>query len=100
MVQGLNAAGLQVVMDVVYNHTAAPRARRAKSVLDKVVPGYYHRLDAKGAVENSTCCANTATEHAMMEKLMIDSVAHLGPRLQGQRLPLRPDGPPLAARTC
>ncbi|MGH3331937.1 MAG: pullulanase-type alpha-1,6-glucosidase, partial [Nocardioidaceae bacterium] len=73
MVQGLNEAGLQVVMDVVYNHTAAS-GQAPKSVLDKVVPGYYHRLSANGAVETSTCCANTATEHAMMEKLMIDSV--------------------------
>ena len=73
MVQGLNDAGLQVVMDVVYNHTAAS-GQAPLSVLDKVVPGYYHRLDATGAVETSTCCANTATEHAMMEKLMIDSV--------------------------
>ena len=30
--------------------------------------------NAKGEVETSTCCQNTATEHAMMEKLMIDSV--------------------------
>ncbi len=73
MVQGLNGAGLQVVMDVVYNHTAAS-GQDPKSVLDRIVPGYYHRLDAKGAVETSTCCANTATEHRMMEKLMIDSV--------------------------
>jgi pullulanase-type alpha-1,6-glucosidase len=73
MVQGLNGAGLQVVMDVVYNHTAAS-GQDPKSVLDRVVPGYYHRLNATGAVESSTCCANTATEHRMMEKLMIDSV--------------------------
>ena len=73
MVQGLHSAGMQVVMDVVYNHTAAS-GQDAKSVLDRVVPGYYHRLDAKGAVETSTCCSNTATEHRMMEKLMIDSV--------------------------
>ncbi len=73
MVQGLNGAGMQVVMDVVYNHTAAS-GQVAKSVLDRIVPGYYHRLDATGAVETSTCCSNTATEHRMMEKLMIDSV--------------------------
>lgn len=73
MVQSLNALGLRVVMDVVYNHThAAGRARG--SVLDQLVPGYYQRLDAEGAVETSTCCANTATEHRMMERLMIDSV--------------------------
>jgi pullulanase/glycogen debranching enzyme len=34
-----------------------------KSVLDRIVPGYYHRLDATGKVETSTCCDNTATEH-------------------------------------
>ena len=38
------------------------------------MPGYYHRLSATGAVENSTCCANTATEHRMMGKLMVDSI--------------------------
>lgn len=73
MVQALNQAGLRVVMDVVYNHTNAS-GQSAKSVLDKVVPGYYHRLNADGLVERSTCCENTATEHHMMEKLMIDSV--------------------------
>lgn len=73
MVQALNAIGLRVVMDVVYNHTNAS-GQNEKSVLDKVVPGYYHRLNADGFVETSTCCQNTATEHAMMEKLMIDSV--------------------------
>ena len=72
MVKALNESGLRVVMDVVYNHTNAS-GQAAKSVLDRVVPGYYHRLNAEGAVETSTCCC-TATEHAMMEKLMVDSV--------------------------
>ncbi len=73
MVTGLNRAGLRVVMDVVYNHTAAS-GQAATSVLDKVVPGYYQRLSATGALETSTCCANTASEHVMMEKLLVDSV--------------------------
>ena len=74
MVQGLNGAGLRVVIDVVYNHTPAA-GQDPKSILDRVVPGYYQRLNpTTGQVETSTCCANTATEHAMMEKLMIDSV--------------------------
>ena len=73
MVQGLNGDGLRVVMDVVYNHTPAA-GQDPKSVLDRVVPGYYQRLNATGQVETSTCCSNTATEHAMMGKLMIDSV--------------------------
>ncbi len=73
MVQAVNETGLRVVLDVVYNHTNAS-GQADKSVLDRIVPGYYHRLDADGVVATSTCCANTATEHAMMEKLMVDSV--------------------------
>jgi len=74
MVQALHAAGLRVGMDVVYNHTPAS-GQAAHSVLDRIVPGYYQRLDASGKVETSTCCANTATEHRMMAKLMIDTAA-------------------------
>ena len=73
MVQSLNESGLRVVMDVVYNHTNAS-GQTDNSVLDRVVPGYYHRLNGDGNVEKSTCCENTATEHDMMRKLMIDSV--------------------------
>jgi pullulanase-type alpha-1,6-glucosidase len=73
MVQALNQDGLRVVMDVVYNHTNSS-GQNPQSVLDKVVPGYYHRLDNEGKVERSTCCENTASEHAMMRKLMVDSV--------------------------
>ena len=73
MVGGLNRAGLRTVMDVVYNHTAAS-GQDPESVLDRIVPGYYQRLDADGAVADSTCCANTAPEHAMMGKLTVDSV--------------------------
>ncbi|MBC7685199.1 MAG: DUF3372 domain-containing protein [Bdellovibrionales bacterium] len=72
MVMNLHRAGLRVGMDVVYNHTFAS-GQNEKSVLDRIVPGYYHRLNASGAVEQSTCCDNTATENMMMAKLMIDS---------------------------
>jgi pullulanase/glycogen debranching enzyme len=73
MVMALHRAGLRVGMDVVYNHTFAA-GQHPNAVLDRVVPGYYHRLDAQGQVERSTCCDNTATEHRMMGKLMEDSV--------------------------
>ena len=73
MVRSLHRAGLQVVMDVVYNHTTAD-GLAPLSTLDKIVPGYYHRLDADGKVTTSTCCSNTATEHLMMGKMMVDSV--------------------------
>ena len=73
MVGALHSMGLQVVLDQVFNHTAAS-GQDPRSVLDRVVPGYYHRLNAVGTVETSTCCQNVATEHAMAEKLMVDSV--------------------------
>lgn len=73
MAMALHEAGLRVGMDVVYNHTSAS-GQNDKSVLDRLVPGYYHRLNAAGEVERSTCCDNTATENLMMGKLMIDSV--------------------------
>ena len=73
MVQGLHRAGLRVGMDVVYNHTSTS-GQKPQSVLDRVVPGYYQRLDADGRIEHSTCCDNTATENLMMGKLLVDSV--------------------------
>ncbi|PZU43650.1 MAG: DUF3372 domain-containing protein, partial [Arsenicicoccus sp.] len=72
MVGELHGMGLQVVLDQVYNHTAA-HGQSERSVLDRIVPGYYQRLDLAGGVENSTCCSNIATEHAMAQKLMVDS---------------------------
>ncbi|MES2297974.1 MAG: alpha-1,6-glucosidase domain-containing protein [Pseudomonadota bacterium] len=68
----LHRMGLRVGMDVVYNHTFRAGQDR-HSILDRIVPGYYHRLNADGAIEQSTCCFNTATENRMMAKLMIDS---------------------------
>jgi pullulanase len=73
MVEGLHRAGLRVVQDVVFNHTNAS-GEGPNSNLDMVVPGYYHRLDANGSLENGSCCPDTAPEHRMMEKLVIDTL--------------------------
>jgi pullulanase-type alpha-1,6-glucosidase len=73
MVKALNQRGLRTVMDVVYNHTNSS-GQNEKSVLDRIVPGYYHRYNSDGLIERSTCCENTASENNMMEKLMVDSV--------------------------
>jgi len=74
MVQSLHGMGFRVIMDVVYNHTHQA-GLEANAVLDKIVPNYYHRLDpVTGAIEQSTCCDNTATERVMMAKLMTDSL--------------------------
>jgi pullulanase len=74
MVKSLHEQGLRVVMDVVYNHTSGSQ-QGPLSVLDKIVPTYYYRLNQNGGISNDSCCADTAAENAMMAKLMIDSVA-------------------------
>ncbi|WP_445772165.1 pullulanase-type alpha-1,6-glucosidase [Rheinheimera sp.] len=77
MNKALNDLGLRTVLDVVYNHTSAS-GLNTTSVFDKIVPGYYHRYDpVSGAMERSTCCENTATEHRMFEKFMQDSMVIL-----------------------
>jgi len=73
MVLGLHNIGMRVVQDVVFNHTNSS-GQSTNSVLDKIVPDYYYRLDANGSVENGSCCADTASEHRMFEKLMIDNL--------------------------
>ena len=74
MVMSIHNLGFRVVMDVVYNHTHQA-GLSATSVLDKIVPQYYHRLDPlTGEIAQSTCCDNTATERVMMGKLMVDSL--------------------------
>lgn len=74
MVQSIHDLGFRVIMDVVYNHTHQA-GLEPNAVLDKIVPHYYHRLDPlTAAVEQSTCCDNTATERVMMAKLMTDSL--------------------------
>ena len=73
MIQSLKQAGLRVVLDVVFNHTHSA-GQHPRSLLDKIVPGYYYRLDDDGMVQNSSCCPDTASEHGMMEKLIIDAI--------------------------
>ncbi|MEM7483206.1 MAG: pullulanase-type alpha-1,6-glucosidase [Acidobacteriota bacterium] len=89
MVQGLGRIGLGVILDVVFNHTHEAGLDPC-SVLDRVVPGYYHRRDADGRLLTSSCCPNTASEHRMMEKLMVDAVVHWARhfRVEGFRLDL------------
>jgi pullulanase len=74
MNQALHSIGLRVIMDNVYNHTNASGVG-INSVLDKTVPGYYHRYNqTSGNIERSTCCDNTATENRMMAKFIEDSM--------------------------
>lgn len=76
MIQALNHLGLRVVLDVVYNHLHGNGPHDRYSVLDKVVPGYYLRRNTNGEIENSTCVNNTASEHYMVDRLIVDDLRH------------------------
>ena len=72
MIQALHNAGIQVVMDVVYNHT-----HTQDSVFQKTVPDYYYRYTASGAWSNGSGCGNeTATERAMYRNYVVQSCAY------------------------
>jgi len=62
---------LRIVMDVVYNHTG----QSADSNFSLILPGYYYRMNADGSFSNGSGTGNeTASERAMMQKFMVDSV--------------------------
>jgi pullulanase len=72
MVQTLHENGLRVVMDVVLNHTGAT----ADSHLNTLVPNYYYRF-VDGKFSNGSGCGNeTASERAMVRKMIVDSVVY------------------------
>ena len=73
MVGALHGMGVQVLVDQVFGRAAA-WGRGRGSVLDRVVPGYYHRVDGAGAVvESGGWCGGVDTDRAMGERLMIDA---------------------------
>lgn len=73
MVQALHKNGIRVIMDVVYNHTY----KNIDSNLNKTVPGYYYRMEEDSAFANGSGCGNeTASDHKMMRKYMVDSVCY------------------------
>ncbi len=76
MVQAFHRNNIGVVLDVVFNHTAATGSRPA-SIFDKVVPGYYYRKDKSGHYANATGCGNEfASEKPMVRKFIVDSIKY------------------------
>lgn len=72
MIQALHNAGIGVIMDVVYNHTYS-----TESAFQYTVPNYYYRMNPDGTFSNGSGCSNdTASEHKMFRKYMIDSVTY------------------------
>ena len=72
MIQALHNAVIGVIMDVVYNHTYS-----TDSWFQYTVPNYYYRMNDDGSFSNGSGCSNdTASEHLMFRKYMIDSVTY------------------------
>lgn len=73
MIQAFHQAGLKVVLDVVYNHTAQSES----SHFEQLAPGYYYRMNRDGSFSNASFCGNeTASENPMMRKFMLQSVQY------------------------
>ena len=73
MVEVFHEAGVEVILDVVYNHTFDI----VNSNFEKTVPGYFYRFNSEGKYADASGCGNeTASDRAMMRKYMIQSVLH------------------------
>ena len=72
MIAALHAAGIGVVMDVVYNHTY-----RTETPLNSTVPYYFFRQNPDGSFSNGSGCGNEfASERPMARRYLIDSILY------------------------
>lgn len=72
MVQALHKSGLCVVMDVVYNHVFDAE----EFCYQKIVPGYFFRMNGDTFSDASACGNETASNHLMVRKFMVDSLKY------------------------
>ncbi len=71
LIQALHQRGIGVIMDVVYNHTAA------SAPFNFLVPKYYYRFMPDGANSNGSGCGNDfRSESPMGRKYIIDSLTY------------------------
>ena len=72
MIAALHAAGIGVVMDVVYNHTY-----RTENPFNSTVPYYFFRQNPDGSFSNGSGCGNEfASERPMARRYLIDSILY------------------------
>lgn len=73
MVKSLHDAGIGVIMDVVYNHTA----NNDDSNFSLTAPGYYYRHRPDGTYSDASGCGNeTASERQQMRNFIINSTKY------------------------
>ena len=91
MVRRLHEAGLEVVLDVVYNHTAEEGRQGPTYSFRGIDNGSYYRHDAHGRYVDTTGCGNTLDfGQAAPQRLVLDSMRYFAEELQvdGFRLDL------------
>jgi glycogen debranching enzyme GlgX len=79
MVKALHAAGIEVILDVVFNHTAEGDATGPTISFKGLDNASYYRLpnSAPHAYENDTGCGNTVDlRHPRVLQLVLDSLRH------------------------
>ena len=73
MVKALHDAGIGVIMDVVYNHTA----ENDGSNFSLTAPGYYYRHREDGSYSDASGCGNeTASDRMQMQDFIVNSVKY------------------------
>lgn len=73
MVKALHDAGIGVIMDVVYNHTA----ENETSNFSLTAPGYYYRHREDGSWSDASGCGNeTASDREQMANFIVNSVKY------------------------
>ena len=73
LVQAMHKAGLNVVLDVVYNHTTSTE----NCGFELTVPGYFYRMREDGSFADGSGCGNeTASEKPMMQKYIVESLEY------------------------
>ena len=73
LVQTMHKAGINVVLDVVYNHTTSTE----NCGFELTVPGYFYRMREDGSFADGSGCGNeTASDKAMMQKYIVESLEY------------------------
>ena len=71
LVSAIHAHGMDVILDVVYNHTAKT------AIFEDLEPNYYHFMDADGTPRSSFGGGRLGTTHYMSRRVLVDSIAYL-----------------------
>ncbi|MED4083049.1 pullulanase [Halalkalibacterium halodurans] len=70
LIDEIHRRGMGVILDVVYNHTAAVE------IFEDLMPNYYHFMDADGTPRTSFGGGRLGTTHKMSRRILVDSITY------------------------